>query len=140
MAQILVGIFAGKEKEEILSVEYLSKISPEEGYCDEIADISRGGFLAKDIDQISSSGYVVHTLEAALYCWANTQTYRDAVLMAVNMGDDTDTTAAVVGQIVGAYVGLSGIPDEWQKAILFKDEILSVAGALYNYNLGGIHE
>lgn len=65
--------------------------------------------------EIRSSGYVVDTLEAALWCFLNTDSYRDCVLLAVNLGSDTDTVAAVAGGLAGIYYGCgeNGIPDKW---------------------------
>lgn len=62
---------------------------------------------------IESSGYVLHTLEAALWCLLNTSTYKDCVLRAVNLGSDTDTTAAVAGSLAGIWYGYDAIPKEW---------------------------
>lgn len=67
-------------------------------------------------EQIKSTGYVVDTLEAALWCWLHTDNYRDCVLAAVNLGDDTDTLAAVAGGLAGIYYGCGGergVPAEW---------------------------
>lgn len=67
-------------------------------------------------NDIRSSGYVVDTLEAAVWCFLNTDSYKDCVLLAVNLGSDTDTVAAVAGGLAGIYYGCSsekGIPDEW---------------------------
>ncbi|WP_338468158.1 ADP-ribosylglycohydrolase family protein [Novosphingobium sp. ZN18A2] len=64
-------------------------------------------------DDIQSSGYVAHSLEAALWCVGRTGTFADAVLLAANLGDDADTTAAITGQLAGALYGLSGIPAHW---------------------------
>lgn len=66
-----------------------------------------------DRDSIQSGGYVVHTLEASLWCILNTATYSNAVLTAVNLGDDTDTTAAVTGALAGLIYGYESIPKEW---------------------------
>ena len=63
--------------------------------------------------EIESSGYVVHTLEAALWCLLNTDSYAECVLKAVNLGDDTDTVGAVVGGLAGIYYGADKIPKEW---------------------------
>ena len=74
-------------------------------------------------DSIRSSGYVVDTLEAALWCLATTDSYRECVLKAVNLGDDTDTVAAVAGGLAGGVYGLKGIPQEWLKSLQRKDYI-----------------
>lgn len=72
---------------------------------------------------IRSSGYVVDTLEAALWCLATTDSYRECVLKAVNLGDDTDTVAAVAGGLAGGVYGLNGIPQEWLKSLQRKEYI-----------------
>lgn len=83
-------------------------------------------------DEIKSSGYVVDTLEAALWCLLNTDSYRDCVLTAVNLGGDTDTVAAVAGGLAGILYGiggLQGIPEEWIKQIANHDEIKQLCEA-----------
>lgn len=72
---------------------------------------------------ISSSGYVVHTLEAALWCFLTTENYEACVLKAVNLGDDTDTTAAVAGGLAGIYYGVEDIPADWRDCIPRKEDI-----------------
>lgn len=72
---------------------------------------------------IYSSGYVIHTLEAAIWCLINSATYKETVLKAVNLGDDTDTTAAVAGGLAGLYYGIDGIPPEWLNVLAKKREI-----------------
>ena len=72
---------------------------------------------------IRSSGYVCHTFEAALWCLANTASYRDCVLLAVNLGDDTDTTGAVAGALAGILYGMDGIPAKWLEVLRGKDVI-----------------
>lgn len=70
-------------------------------------------FKNLDEDDIRSSGYVVDTLEAAIWCFLNTDNYKDCVLKAVNLGDDTDTVGAVAGGLAGIYYGIDAIPKEW---------------------------
>lgn len=74
-------------------------------------------------NQIKSTGYVVHTLEAALWCLLNSDSYKTCVLKAVNLGDDTDTTAAVAGGLAGIYYGAENIPKEWLTTLLKRDYI-----------------
>lgn len=76
-----------------------------------------------DRDSIESGGYVVHTLEASLWCILNTATYSSAVLTAVNLGNDTDTTAAVTGALAGLIYGYESIPQEWINALANKELI-----------------
>ena len=68
-------------------------------------------------EDISSGGYVVHSLEAALWCFLNTTNYKSAVLKAVNLGRDTDTTAAITGGLAGCFYGNEGIPDKWRERL-----------------------
>ncbi len=72
-------------------------------------------------EAVKSSGYVVDTLEAALWCLLNTSDYRNAVLTAVNLGEDTDTVGAIVGGLAGAAYGWDGIPKEWKDALIKLD-------------------
>ncbi|HZJ98813.1 MAG TPA: ADP-ribosylglycohydrolase family protein, partial [Tissierellaceae bacterium] len=73
-----------------------------------------------DIDEIKSSGYVVDSLEAAIWSLLNTTSYKDCVLKAVNLGEDTDTVAAIAGGLAGLYYGYGGIPEEWVEVIARK--------------------
>lgn len=68
-------------------------------------------------EDIYSSGYVLHTLEASLWCLLRQDNYADTVLAAVNLGEDTDTTACVVGGLAGILYGTEGIPEDWQKCL-----------------------
>lgn len=77
-------------------------------------------------ERISSTGYVIHSLEASLYCVYSTDSFKDAVLKAVNLGFDTDTTAAITGGIAGAIYGYESIPGEWKNVIVRKDFIEEV--------------
>lgn len=79
-----------------------------------------------DEDDIQSSGYVLHTLEAALWCLLTTNSYKECVLKAVNLGSDTDTVAAVAGGLAGIYYGKDAIPREWLDVIARKDMIESL--------------
>jgi ADP-ribosylglycohydrolase len=79
---------------------------------------------------IRSGGFVIDTLEAALWCFLTTNTYQDAVLMAVNLGNDTDTTAAVTGALAGLSYGIEGIPVEWLNTLTASDDIRRLAAAM----------
>jgi ADP-ribosyl-[dinitrogen reductase] hydrolase len=80
--------------------------------------------------EISSSGYVLHTLEASIWCFLKTNSYTEAVLKAVNMGDDSDTTGCVTGGLAGIYYGTTHIPPEWIATIAKKEEIYALANKL----------
>ena len=70
---------------------------------------------------------MVHTLEAAVWSAARTRNFRDAMLLAVNLANDADTTAAVTGQLAGAFYGLSGIPRDWVARLAWRERLLTVA-------------
>ncbi len=79
--------------------------------------------VSKPEDQVASGGYVLDTFEAALWCLANTGSYAECVLKAVNLGNDTDTTGAVAGALAGIVYGIDGIPEEWMTVLRGKDVI-----------------
>ena len=79
-----------------------------------------------DEDEISSKGYVIYTFESVIYCLKNTSNYKDAVLKAVNLGEDTDTVAAICGGLAGIYYGFDDIPIDWIDAIPQIDKVLSL--------------
>lgn len=81
--------------------------------------------------QIRGTGYVVDALSAALWCFATTDTFADAVLRAANLGDDADTTAAICGQLAGAFYGIDGIPAAWRERVQDAAEIIALADRLY---------
>lgn len=125
MAGLIVGAINGVSKDEMLAASY----SPVPGawesmpLCAEVAAVADGSFLRKDPPAIRGSGYVVESLEAALWAFARTDSFADGALHAVNLGEDANTTAAVYGQIAGAYYGASGIPDAWLQMLAVRDEI-----------------
>lgn len=80
-----------------------------------LAAVLEGGWQHKRRDQLRGSGYVVEALEAALWCFATTESFEQAVLMAANLGDDADTTAAICGQLAGAHYGIRAIPQAWRE-------------------------
>ena len=83
-------------------------------------------------ENIFSSGYVLHTLEASIWCLLSTKNYEDAVLKAVNLGEDTDTTGAVTGGLAGLLYGFDNIPTNWLKQIAKYDEIENLTDRLGN--------
>ena len=121
---------AAYEKMKDTILKYYSK----EPYIEELGHFSR--ILASDIsklpvDSIKSSGYVVDSLEACLWCFLNNDSYRDTVITAVNLGGDTDTIGALAGGLAGIYYGYEGIPKEWIEKIVKVDEIIRLGERLY---------
>ena len=96
----------------------------------EMARFSRlydlGKFRDVPEDEIRSTGYVLDSLEAAVWCLITTGSLRDALLKAVNLGDDTDTVAAIAGGLAGLYYGYGAIPAEWREALQGKEVLESV--------------
>ena len=119
---ILFKALSGRSKEEILFGDHFP-----EGWTEplppKIQAIAEGTYRDKVEDGIRGSGYVVESLEAALWCFCHTDSFRDAILKAVNLGDDADTTGAVCGQIAGAYYGVEGIPDAWLAKLAMREKI-----------------
>lgn len=85
--------------------------------------IFKSGFSSLDGEEIKSSGYIVDTLEAALWCVLTTNSYRECVLKAVNLGEDTDTVAAVAGSMAGVLYGYDSIPEAWLDKLKKRDYI-----------------
>lgn len=129
LAAILCEAFSGAPKEKVVS-----PAGPEDFQCEKIAAISAGAWKEKLKPEIRGSGYVVDCLEAALWCFEQTASFEQAVLTAANLGDDADTTAAVCGQIAGAFYGDSGIPDSWLGKLAMAREIREMADQLEQAN------
>lgn len=91
-----------------------------------------GGWRGLHRDAIEGSGYVVRSLQAAVWAVSRTTNFRDAVLLAANLGDDADTTAAVAGQLAGAVYGSSGIPQDWLDTLAWRGRIEEAAGRLFD--------
>ena len=87
----------------------------------QVDEVAEGSYRRKQPPAIVGSGHVVHSLEAALWAFHRAGDFRQAVLQAVNLGDDADTTGAVCGQLAGAYWGESGIPTEWLVGLARRD-------------------
>ncbi|UXZ04307.1 ADP-ribosylglycohydrolase family protein [Moraxella nasicaprae] len=125
-AQILFNIFNGKtNKDQLLlpSVDY--------EWSEQLLPILNGDFKYKSENQIFGTGYVIDSLETALWAFYHSDNFADAILMAANLGNDADTTAAITGQIAGAYYGLSGIPIHWQETVYWNEHILELAKQLF---------
>ena len=95
-----------------------------------ITCIVGGSWRDKHRDEIASSGYVAHSLEAALWCVGQGGSFREMVLRAANLGDDADTTAAITGQLAGALFGATGIPQDWLAKLAWHDRIRCLADRL----------
>jgi ADP-ribosylglycohydrolase len=132
MAGIIIGALIGQTKDEILSKRYC----PIPGYWEdnklhkEIDEIACGSFKHKKPPEIKGSGYVIKSLEAALWAFHQSTNFEEGCLLAVNLGGDADTTGAVYGQIAGAYYGETGIPSKWIKKLVKYDLITDLTSKL----------
>lgn len=95
-----------------------------------VAELVRGEFLTKQRNEVNGTGYCVESLEAALWSFYSTDSFEQAILAAVNLGDDADTTAAICGQLAGAYYGVDAIPLGWRKKLTMSDDIEALAQQL----------
>ncbi len=133
-AGLLVGALTGADKETLLSLRY----SPVEGLwetdplSDKIEVVADGSFKRREPPEIRGTGYVVDSLEAALWAFQKSRDFREGALMAANLGDDADTTAAIYGQIAGAYYGVEAIPAKWRTLLTMSAEITAMADSLYD--------
>jgi ADP-ribosylglycohydrolase len=116
----------GDSKDDVLLRDAETPLGPPR-----VSAIARGDYRRLPEDEIRGSGYVVESLEAAVWCFAHTNSYDAAVLRAANLGDDADTTAAVCGQLAGAFYGASGIPDRWLMRLAKRDHIVTLAEQLW---------
>jgi len=123
----------GKEKGAILHSQIFLGSPPFLG-SQAIREIAGGSFMTKNPPDIKGSGYVAQSLEAALWAFYKTDNFKDGALLAVNLGDDADTTGAVYGQIAGAFYGLEGIPPEWVQTIAKGEMIIEMADGLFDSN------
>lgn len=130
---LLVGALRGATKVELLATRYapVPGLWVEQPLCAEIDAIAAGSFREKEPPDIAGTGYVVRSLEAALWAFDRSATFEEGCLLAANLGDDADTTAAVYGQLAGAYYGIEGIPSRWRDRLAMRDTIETFARRLY---------
>ncbi len=123
-AELLVEAIAGTPKETVLRARIWSGDA-------QIAEVAAGSWREKERGDISSSGYVLHTLEAALWCVDRSESIEDALVLAANLADDADTVAAVTGQLAGALWGMSGAPPGWLDKLAWRERLEALAAGLF---------
>ena len=123
--EILVRALNGVDKQGVLAVPEYAGTLPAK-----VEAIAVGNYRQKTREQVKGTGYVADSLEASLWCYHQTGNYRDAVLLAANLGDDADTTAAITGQLAGAFYGESGIPQAWRERLTMSERIGRMAEEL----------
>lgn len=132
MAGLILGAVGGVGKEDLLSARYC----PIPGYwgqhplAPEIDEVAGGSFKRRDPPEIRGAGYVVRSLESALWAFHRGESFREGCLLAVNLGDDADTTGAVYGQLAGAFYGDDAVPESWRARLAKRDVITSLAEGL----------
>ncbi len=124
MIAVAIG---GAPKDEVLDPARFADVDLHPLVC----DIVDGSYRTKEPPEIRGTGYCIDALEASLWAFDRADSYRDAVLAAANLGDDADTTAAICGQLAGAFWGESGIPAEWRRKLALKDTISDLADGLW---------
>jgi ADP-ribosyl-[dinitrogen reductase] hydrolase len=125
LAGIICRALLGQSKNDVMLGDAGSFVSGEA-----IAAIACGSYLERSERNIRGSGYVVQSLEAAMWAFARTDTFEGAILAAANLGDDADTTAAVCGQVAGAFYGEQGIPRRWVERVALGSAIVALADRL----------
>lgn len=137
-AGLILGALNGASKEELLSPYYC----PIENYWkdnktdDEFLDsVMKGDYKKKSEDEVFNKGSVVHSLEAALWGFYNTDNFKDGVLKIVNLGDDSDSVGAIYGQLAGVFYGFKGIPENWRKQLALAPLIEMYSKELYETTL-----
>ena len=139
---LMVGAFRGESKEALLSDHYSPVYHywffPQIKLARKVAAIAAGSYKQKEAEDLPASGYVIDTLEAALWCFWRTQSFREGALLAVSLGNDAGTTAAVYGQLAGAYYGAEAIPGEWRETVALGRMIEELAASLLEATRQGI--
>ncbi|MGW8250940.1 MAG: ADP-ribosylglycohydrolase family protein, partial [Anaerolineales bacterium] len=130
---LICGALNGAGKDELLAERYtpIPGIWQEHPLHPAIDEIACGSFKHKNPPEIQGSGFVVRSLEAALWAFSHSDSYRQGALLAVNLGDDADTTGAVYGQLAGAYYGVESIPYSWRKKLALREKIAAYADDLH---------
>ena len=126
-ARILVRALRGEARDAILRGD-----AGQPRFGGRLAGIAAGQYIDKPESAIRGTGHVIDSLEAALWSFASTDTFRDAILRAANLGDDADTTAAICGQLAGAFHGEDAIPASWLARLVMRREITELAERLAN--------
>jgi ADP-ribosylglycohydrolase len=132
LAVVLSGLIHGVDRDEVLASDWepLRRLRAAEPLHPDVDVVAGGSFRERQPPAIRGAGYVVQSLEAALWAFHDARDFREAVLRAVNLGDDADTTGAVCGQLAGACWGESGIPADWLAGLARKDLLESALQGL----------
>jgi ADP-ribosylglycohydrolase len=132
LAGLLVGAARGVKKAVLVSARYcpVPGLWDRDGLTATIDEVAAGSFRRREPPEIRGTGHVVRSLEAALWAFDRSGTFREGALRAVNLGDDADTTGAVYGQLAGAYYGADAIPGPWRERLALREQIEAFAERL----------
>lgn len=132
LAALLVGSLQGESKETLLADHYspVPGLGQEAPLSPRLAQVAAGSYRWKDPPAICGTGYVVQSLEAALWAFHLSTSFQEGALLAVNLGDDADTTGTVYGQLAGAFYGAGAIPEGWRSKLAHWELIESYADQL----------
>ena len=133
---LIVGALLGAPKSVLLNRGFGLTDAVFESLDPKVQAVAAGSFAVKKPPEIQGSGYVIECLEAALWAFAGTESFAEGALAAANLGRDADTTAAVYGQLAGAYYGLDGIPAHWRRRLSHRDLIETLAERLAAHGSG----
>jgi ADP-ribosyl-[dinitrogen reductase] hydrolase len=142
LAALIVGAIQGRSKDELLADHFDPTgggLWTRQPLCPRIDEIAAGSFRRNDPPEIRGSGYVVQSLEAALWAFDRGGDFADVVCRAANLGDDADSTSAVAGQLAGAFYGISGIPENWLTKLAMRDQIDGFAVRLCELTCSDAH-
>lgn len=130
-AALIVEALTGWSKEELLECAPFVEWVNGDTLAPRVEEIRQGSYRKLEPPDIQGSGYVIKSLEAALWAFYKSSSFEEGALLAVNLGDDADTTGAVYGQLAGAYYGMDKIPARWVNKLAKRDVIQSLADGLY---------
>ena len=133
---LIDGALSGMSKDELLSESNVPDRLRSSGATPAVREIASGSYRTRRPPDIRGTGYVIHALEAALWAFYHSTSFEEGALMAVNLGDDADTTGAIYGQLAGAYYGFNGIPIDWRTKIALSELIMSYADELLVFSGG----
>jgi ADP-ribosyl-[dinitrogen reductase] hydrolase len=130
-AGLLVGALNGAGMDALLAPGGFDPLGDVESLHPRVATVAGGSFREAEPPSICGGGYIIESLEAALWALRSTRTFEEGVLAAANLGNDADTTAAVFGQLAGAVYGIDAIPGHWRERLFMQEQIVALADALF---------
>jgi ADP-ribosyl-[dinitrogen reductase] hydrolase len=139
-AGLLVGAVHGATRDELVEPHFspVPGLWQREPLAPGIAEVAGGSFLRREPPAIRGDGYVKRSLEAALWAFARSTCFEDGALLAVNLGEDADTTGAIYGQLAGAYYGVDAIPRRWREQLAQLETLESFAARLCDQAAGRV--